>query len=223
MVFKPNRIVACLITLTVLIVVCFLAARLGLDALFDSPTYNSPEAQSARATETVLTQLHGNEARSAIQSFIDMYWSLDAWRKPELLSEVLTGQELKYFQELHSGWVSKTFPIVASNTIKEVDVIEYSPTQFKVFSCEVLDFEDVTTDGISISAHTPQNFNRIYVFNRENGSWKVAIFADFTDLDELQAAWGYHSYPKWEKDLIGDLPYFVDIYDPCYKANQSVP
>lgn len=119
-------------------------------------------------------------------------------------------------QTLRQGWSSNTIYTLKSSTIDKVRVIEYSPTQFKAFSCEELTFNTVTLAGTYVSSEQPQTFFRIYLFNLDSGVWKVAAWADFTDADHLNRDWTEGSYPQWTIDLIGDLPHFINIYDSCF-------
>src|SRR5688572_18094873 len=96
---KPILRLGVILLLTIFI--CLWLAVYTLDRLF----YVSPELRaaraSARATESALTLSHGTEAYRAIQAFIDRNWSLAAYRNPNLLSEVATGQNLKELQALN--------------------------------------------------------------------------------------------------------------------------
>jgi hypothetical protein len=176
----------------------------------------NPDSAIARATESALTAAHGTEAKLAIQRFIDRNWSFAAFRNPELLSEVATGQNLISLQKLRHEWSFKTVSVIRSSAINKVQVIDYAPSQFKAFSCEVLNFDTITIDGTFVSSDHPDIFFRIYVFHNEDGVWKVAAWADFTDADHITRDWTEGMYPQWEKDLIGDLPSLIDKYDSCF-------
>ena len=189
-------------------------ACLGLAVHTLDRVFTSPGSQAARATESALTISHGIEARLAIQVFIDRNWSFAAFRNPDLLTEVATGQNLNELQALRREWSSGTIDVISSASINKIQVIDYTVTQFKAFSCEILNFDTLTIDGTYVSAIKPLTFFRIYVFNRENGVWKVAAWADFTDADHIRRDWEYA--PQWEKNLIGDLPDLIDKYDTCF-------
>ncbi len=189
---------------------------LGLVVARLGSLFVNPELEIARATENALTLSHGAEVRLAIQTFIDTNWSFAAFKNPQLLAKVAAGQELKALQALNFEWSSNRVDVMGSSIINKVQVIDYTPTQLKAFSCETLNFNTVTIDGIYVSAEKPLTAFRMYVFQRESGVWKVAALADFTDADHINRDWTEGSFPQWEKDLIGDLPNLIDRYDSCF-------
>ena len=95
-------------------------------------------------------------------------------------------------------------------------MIDFTPARFEALSCEVLNFDTVTTtDGSYISSEKPMTAFRIYVFNRENNAWKVAARANFTDVDHINLDWEF-GFPPWEKDVIGDLPKLIRNHGSCF-------
>ena len=200
---------------------CIAAAAIffTLDNAFGGPKARATYA-AAHATETTLTVAHGAEVRQAIQAFIDTNWSVATYLNPERLSAVATGHELTQLQSAMSALaLDSSVSILKSNTIKGLEVADYSASQLEVFSCETLNFDEVTVDGNYVKSDEPLFGDRVYVMKRENNAWKVAAWYDFSDADHIRRDWVF--VPQWEKDLIGDLPNLIETYDACLESASS--
>jgi hypothetical protein len=167
------------------------------------------ERATAEAVRT-LTELYGDEARTAIETLQMVSGSLEADRDRSILSEVLTGPYLE--DRLSSGMYDEVF-VTQSMDLQEVRVLEYSPTQFKAVGCGILNIDEMTIEGEYIRTLPRRDFRGVYAFVREDEKWKLAASYSFMDVDGALRDWP--SVWDWQKEYLGDVPSIIHEHSNC--------
>lgn len=174
-----------------------------------------------RATEemkSTLTRAYGTEVSQAIDRFENTRRSLEAYKNPDIQSQVETEQMIAYAGILRTQDPNDPkWYITTSSAVKKVKVLEYDAVHFKAIACVKQDWATVNQDGTLLESYPNEMERVVYVFLREQAQWKNAAYMNIRDLDEAALAWKENA-PDWEKELMGELPH--DIEPNCW-ANPS--
>jgi len=165
-------------------------------------------ATATAAAEAFLTQTYGAEVTSAIEGFESRWFSLDAHVDPAVQSKIATGLYLEYFGYARAGAALYDEPfwlVTTSAEVKKVRVVEYSPERFKAVASVVRMYNKTTTEGEIIELARSDTVCAVYVFVREDQTWKLAgLFLTGGTSEEVAREWS--RAPGWLKEIIGDLP-----------------
>ena len=168
--------------------------------------------QAIVAAERALTEAHGEEVEQAIERFISMEGSYDAIADPDILVDIATGPYLELLNfskqqiEDSSSWL-----VTDSFTVDGVRVLEYDPDEFKAIGCGIVYINRVTPQGTVIKELPSRQFRNLFVFVKEDDTWKVAAGYGITDPKYSIAEWEYAE--AWRKEAIGDL--VSHVYKDC--------
>lgn len=196
-----------LVTLIVVMVVFLLACILTIQ-LNDSLL--NPQPQEKDEVVQTLTMLHEDEARSAITVYFTKVGSPEFRNDTERLSEIATGYFLT--QLILTAPTSSFFSFHNVN-VEEVRVLEYTTDTLKVIGCGTHDIDEVTLAGDFIKSIPLRDFRGIFVFMKENRTWKLADAYDFMDINGGLRDWEYVSEQR--KETIGKLPIYISQHYDC--------
>lgn len=164
------------------------------------------EQRLTRETERRLTVASGEEVKSAIQHFQMNWRSLEAHTNPDVQANIATGLYLEQYGYARLGksiYNERSWSVTVKAFVDNVRVLEYTPEQFKATACATRDFNEVTRDGNLVeSANQARSITTcgVYVFRRQNKTWKLIAYFNTADGDHWEYA------PEWLRELIGELP-----------------
>jgi hypothetical protein len=164
--------------------------------------------QATRNAERQLTDIYGPEVEVAIYNFEVARHSLGARKDPGIRAEVATGPYLEFWNRVSDdeGTGEEPMWLVAAHTsITKVLVYEYSPERFKAGACLRKDLKKVRPDGTFVEDVSLGDHCGIYVFERVEGSWKLAGYF-FTSLPYSSIKRDWSQLPEWLQEILGDLP-----------------
>ncbi len=155
-----------------------------------------------------MTQTSGAKVSSVIENF-EMRWSsLEANLNPAIQSEVATGPYLEHFGYARDGEAIYDEPfwlVIMSAEVRKVRVVEYSPERFKAVASVARTYNKTTTEGEIIDSGLSYPVCAVYVFVREDQTWKLAgLFLTGGTSEEVAREWD--RAPGWLKETIGGLP-----------------
>ena len=181
-----------------------LIAVLASCGLFVATERKTPGFLQATAeVERSLAGAFGVEVRSTIENFASRWSSLDAHLDPSIQSELATGPYLEYYGLARKGTALYEEPfwlITRSAIVVSFRVLEYSAGRFKAVGCVVKLTDETDTAGVFRKSLPAYESCGVYVFVREENTWKLAGFFNTADPRD----WDYA--PDWLKEIIGELP-----------------
>ena len=171
-------------------------------------------ASQEQSTEEVLTNTHGDEVRALITSYYIESGTLDAQKNPDSFSQIATGPLLRKITALMpTQEVASTYYVTRSAAIREVHVLEYTSTRIKAVGCGQIEQELVNFDGTNASFLPLLTIMNIFVFIREDETWKLFTMYSFADSKSALRDWEYVS--SEEKEAIGDIQTYINIFSGC--------
>lgn len=171
-----------------------------LGALLSCNAVPSPRASPLATPFSDLSE-HEATVQAQIHNFESRWHSLDAHLNPQVQSEVALGRYLDYFGYARMNLSAEPFWIVNTSTVvTKVKVLEFSATHFKATACIKTTDDEITPQGVFIQSLNPLEMCGIYVFEREENTWKLAGYFNTADPRD----WDYA--PQWLKAIIGELP-----------------
>jgi len=124
------------------------------------------------------------------------------------MAEVATGPYLEHSLNKELGGANYDEPfwlVITLAEVRKLRVVEYSPERFKAVAAVERRFDRTTTKGEIIESAVPGAICAVYVFVREDQSWKlVGFFVTSGTSREIARDWDLSS--QWLKDIIGGLP-----------------
>jgi hypothetical protein len=181
----------------------------------------APEpSQTPGTPEAYLTDTYGDEVSGVIETFEGKWLSLEAHVNPAMQSELATEPYLEIYGYARMGDAIYDEPFWLATTSAKaltVRVVEYTPERFKAVASVARTYDKTTTEGEIIAPSQSNGVCGVYVFVREDDTWKLSgLFLTGGPPDEVAREWG--RAPRWLKDIIGDLPdgvlcyWFEDFY-----------
>ena len=200
----------CLTWALVVMVVC-VAAAAGVYLFLDSLSEYSPkELEATTQAAEALTSEHGAEASQVIESYKLKAGSLETWRDPNLLKELMTEQQFQALSYLLEPDPESYWIVTQSVNVDHIRVVEYSPDRFKAVAClTAIGEERDPTDERVLDSLLATEYCAIYVFVSEERNWKLAASFETTDPGYIDRDWYF--LPDWVKEEIGELPYDPDM------------
>jgi hypothetical protein len=174
----------------------------------------SESAQATQEVEMFLTEAHGAEVRGVIENFTTKWSSLEAHNDPSIQSDLATEPFLSSagYARLGEALYSRSSWLVTKSAVVEsVRVLGYSPERFKAVACVTELVDKIMTDGVFIESLPPQENRIVYVFVREDDTWKLSGAFNVTYSEDTWRDWQYVS--EQLKETIGDLP----DWELCHK------
>ena len=191
-----------LIAIFAMVVLLLCASFLGP---FRDDRHVMPEHWQATATaEALSAEMHEEEARDAIENFELKRYSLEAHKDPSIQSQLVTGPYLNL------GWGEEVYDepfwlVITSANVEEIQVLEYNPGRLKAVAFVDRTLDKTTTDEVVLESSLPAGRCGVYVFLREDDTWKLAgFFVLMGTPQEIERDWDYA--PDWLKETIGELP-----------------
>jgi hypothetical protein len=166
--------------------------------------FNVRKEQEANASfaQSTLTALHGKEIEGIIKEYWMQLGRADTRKNPSLYYEVAAGElaDRLYSSAQKVDYDKEPFiTITKSVEITNVQVIDYSPSRFKVTACSKEETEDIKPNGASIN---PNIFSHcwVFVFVRQDEKWKALGYLSTIDPTSYETA------PVWLQKVIGEMP-----------------
>lgn len=163
--------------------------------------------ENTRTAEEALNISNEETVRSVIYHTTMTWSSLDAYRNPEIQSQIATGPYLERFGYKFNQEGNGTldyWSVTKAVTLTNVIVYEFTPTRFRSGACMNTYEERVTPKGEFLEAATYEGICGIYVFVKEQNNWLLIGAFNTTMRDTAARDW--HQLPDWLKGIIGDLP-----------------
>ena len=168
--------------------------------------------QASAEAEVSLTNAYGTETRAAIENYETNWMSLKAYYDPSVQAALARGPYLDYWKlarlgpRLNEGgpWL-----ITKSAVVNSIRVLDYAPERFKALARVITQTDEYTPEGKFTRSYQPRVVCRLYLFVREDNSWKVADIFDMTRQSDIARDW--ENFVAWEKEylgqqIMGDLP-----------------
>jgi hypothetical protein len=194
-----KRLLTAILTMVVLLLCASFLGFFG-----DDRRVTSEHWQATATAEALLTEMHEEEARGAIENFELKRYSLEAHKDPSIQSQVVTGPYLNL------GWGEEVYDepfwlVVTSADVEGIQVLEYNPERLKAVAFVDRTLDKTTTDEVVLESSLPAGRCGVYVFLREDNTWKLAgFFVLMGTPQEIERDWNYA--PDWLKETIGELP-----------------
>ncbi|HRF98310.1 MAG TPA: hypothetical protein PLZ51_24045, partial [Aggregatilineales bacterium] len=137
-----------------------------------------------------LATIYDEEVSAIIENFELVYGSFEVKTNPSNLLDIVTqaySEKIEAYQPVDTVYVTDHI------LIKEIRVLDYSPSRIKAIGCGFIEASEQTLDGHPIRTFSRRFFQKIYVFEYENMIWKLATAYDFTDNDGGIRDWAYIS------------------------------
>ena len=168
------------------------------------PLYACSNSSDAQATEIC----------NVVENFEGNWNSLEAHMNPAVQSGLATGPYLEFWSYVR--WGDKLYEspywtpwsVTISATVKSVGIIEYSDERLKITAHVIRGHNTVEPGGEFIQYEGVIETCSVYVFVREDDTWKMAGLFNMSNPQHVQRDWDYEE--PWLKEIIGELP-----HDPC--------
>jgi hypothetical protein len=184
-----------------------------LNTVLDIIAIKSPSEQATSVAVSTLTINYESEARSAIESYFLVSGSLNTRLHPENFAQVATGPHLERLLDFDIPEGDDTVYTTTAFILDKVYVLEYDDTHMKTVGCGTIYQDVVTAQGEFVRTTPRVQLNSIYVFLREDGTWKMATGYSLWEYDNLDRDWIYVS--EWEQEAIGDIESYMLTYLRC--------
>ena len=172
--------------------------------------FNHLLSQFHNQRTSAIYTIYNDEARLIIENLEREFYSYHTRDNNEKLLNLVTE---KFYEKFVAFEEIDTIYVISDILIQEVRVLAYNPNQIKVIGCGFIKAVELTLEGEYIKSFPERFFQKIYFFEYEDETWKLATTYDFTDNKGGIRDWDYVS--DWEKELIGDGKVYIQENSDC--------